>query len=102
MSYNDKNMITKMVDYEGKETIYEYNADGQLIEEKVEGLGSKKYEYTDGLLISVTDFNGNMSTMTYDNYGNLTSSTDPEGNKTTYEYDLVGRLLKQTNAEGNS
>jgi RHS repeat-associated protein len=48
---------------------------------------------TQGLVASVTDSGGGVTTYAYDATGNLKTLTDPAGNVTAYTYDLRGRKL---------
>jgi len=73
-------LITKRTDANGKETLYQYDALGRVLNQ--------------------LDAAGGLTEFAYDKHGNLTTLTDPEGNKTTFEYDLAGRKIKETRPMG--
>jgi RHS repeat-associated protein len=47
--------------------------------------------------LSATDANGDTTTFTYDDVGNLLTLTDAEDNTTTYTYDALGQVVTDTN-----
>jgi len=125
--YDEKNNLIFEKDEMGKCTYYIYDADKINLIKKVQPLnGTDVYseaanqskfaitEYTyysdserqtlgyaaKGLLKSVKDPEGKITTYEYDVYGNVKSVTDPMGNKTTYEYDILGRKTKETTPKG--
>lgn len=53
-----------------------------------------------GLLKSVTDPEGHVTTYTYDSYGNQKTITDPEGNTTTNNYNVIGWLTSTISPKG--
>jgi YD repeat-containing protein len=53
-------------------------------------------------VISTTNPNGKVTTMTYTAAGDLASVTDPLGNETTYTYDALGRQLTRVSPRGNA
>ncbi|WP_326954014.1 LamG-like jellyroll fold domain-containing protein [Amycolatopsis sp. NBC_01286] len=79
-----------------------YNADGSLTSQTVaDGTGGDAARtsgstYNDkDQVASSTDANGNVTTYTYDVYGNKKSETDANGTETDWTYDGEGRLLTQ-------
>lgn len=55
-----------------------------------------------GRVTSTRDPNGNTTSTTYDRRGLVTSVTNAEGGVTTYEYNGYGELVKATDPRGNS
>ena len=49
-------------------------------------------------LIKVTDDQGNVITMAYDQFGRKTSDIHPDAGTTNYKYDLAGNLVEKTTA----
>ena len=89
----------------GATTRYDYNAQGLLEQttnfDYYEGLDVVSINsYEQGRLKSVSDFNRNETTTTYDTYGFPRTVTDREGNTTTYIYDAAGQLKSMTDAKG--
>jgi RHS repeat-associated protein len=72
--------LSKRIDANGKETLYDYDIHGRLIK--------------------VTDAAGNFTQYTYDNLGNLKTIADAEGRTTIYTYDILGRLTRITDPLG--
>lgn len=113
-TYDDKNNITSERDEAGKYTYYIYNSTGNLLIKTVKPLnGTDAYSesanqsafaittYTyygtgeggcvaKGLMKSITDPEGNTTTYTYDEYGNVETETDPLGNTTIYTNNIIG------------
>jgi RHS repeat-associated protein len=64
------------------------------------GVISTNYDYDDlGNLTTVTDNNGNITTLDYDWLGRKTAMSDPDMGTWTYTYDNNGNLLTQTDAK---
>ena len=99
-TYNVKNLLLTQTEYTSAKKSFTYNQNGQILSEAIEGLGVRKYEYTDGRITAVNDYENNTSYNTYDEYGNLRSVTDREGHQTVYNYDLLNRLVSITNEDG--
>ncbi|MCT4566049.1 MAG: S8 family serine peptidase, partial [Maledivibacter sp.] len=127
ISYDDKNNVIKEKDPENKSTYYIYDNTKTYLQKKVRPLnGTDEYiegessvdgfaiinygYYTDaesqaqgcsakGLLKSITDPEGNRTSYTYDQYGNIKTATDPEGNIKTYTYNKNGWKLSETTAK---
>ena len=89
----------------GATTRYDYNEQG-LLEQTTnfdysEGLDVVSINnYEKGRLKSISDFNGNETSTTYDTYGFPRTVTDREGHTTTYIYDAAGQLKSMTDAKG--
>ena len=82
-------------------TSYQYDENGNLIEE-TDALGRKtRYEY-DALdrLINLTDALNQLETYEYDNLGNLIKITNTRGFSTFYEYDALSRVINYTDSVG--
>ena len=99
-TYNVKNLLLTQTEYTSAKKSFTYNQNGQILSEAIEGLGVRSYEYTDGRITAVNDYENNTSYNTYDEYGNLRSVTDREGHQTVYNYDLLNRLVSITNEDG--
>lgn len=124
--YDRKNNKIKEVDEIGNKTFYIYDESGIYLLKKVEPLNGvdeynsdanqDKFAITSyiyylededlghkvkGLLKQVIDPNGNSTSYTYDENGNVKTSTDGEGNKTTYEYDKNGWKTSVISPNGN-
>ena len=99
-TYNVKNLLLTQTEYTSAKKSFTYNQNGQILSEAIEGLGVRTYEYTDGRITAVNDYENNTSYNTYDEYGNLRSVTDREGHQTVYNYDLLNRLVSITNEDG--
>ena len=100
-TYDDSHRMLSSEDSGGMKTTYVYDDNGQLVEQTTRGLGTVYYEYTEGLLTAVTDYNGNVTRTEYNRAGYPVSITDACGNTTRYEYDALGREVCITDACGN-
>ncbi len=108
----DTQLLIRRTQRNGTEITYEYDENGNLTE-RILAPGTDNeivYQYT-------YDDNGNqltqtiagddhtlesVTTMAYDDYGNMVSKTDPEGNTTTYTYNNLGVKLTQKDPRGNT
>ncbi|MDD4151526.1 MAG: DUF6531 domain-containing protein, partial [Candidatus Gracilibacteria bacterium] len=81
-TYDELGELIKQVNPEGNETSFEYLS-GQLVK-----------------TIKGNLFNKIEESYTYDNYGNLVSKTDGNGNIQTLSYDELNRLTETTSAQG--
>jgi RHS repeat-associated protein len=105
-SYQD-GKLTKMVDYLGKNTWFEYQENDLL---------SRIYNHDESIfqdityyseepharkMKSVTNTAGNTETYTYDDNRPLTTITDSNGRMRMESFDREGFLLQSTDAEGN-
>lgn len=79
----------------------ETNAQGQTIKVTDNDGGTIEYAYgAFGELIYTKDTEGNVTTATFDIFGNKISMHDPDKGDWTYEYDGYGQLINQTDARG--
>ena len=122
--YDDKNNITKEIDELGNTAYYVYDANKVNLLKKVQPLnGTDAYTGADGdnfsvtsyqyytgaesgcsaksLLKSETDPERNVTTYTYNAYGDLKTVSDPETNKVTgYEYNHIGWKTAEITPKG--
>ena len=99
-NYNARNLLVNSVENSGVIRNFTYNEHGQILSESVDGLGTQNYEYQSGRIVSISDFMGNKTLMTYDIHGNLQSVTDRDGNEISYSYDALNRPTRITSADG--
>jgi YD repeat-containing protein len=88
-------------------SVYNYDARGNLVEARDQpGCGCQprnitSWTYNDfGDVLTTTDSSGNTTTRRYDQNGELTASTDSNGNVTSAEYDQAGNLTSVRNGHG--
>ena len=108
---HEYNRVVKKTDENGVITTYDYDESGNLIrktdakdadEERV-----TEYTYDEsGNVLTVTvigDPEDSVTTMTYDDFGNLASISDPEGNLTQFtEHDVMGNVLVKIDANNKT
>ncbi len=94
-SYNTRGQIVRLKDADGFETLYKYDAFGQLLEEK-------KPPRVVNTVTNATDsaafgagFTGLVSSYAYDKMGNLTQKTEG-GLVTQYTYNSLGKVQAET------
>ncbi|WP_158961953.1 DUF6531 domain-containing protein [Myroides fluvii] len=92
---------TEIIDSRGGKWSNKYTAEGKL-REKCTPLGVKtKFTYNeDGLLSSITDGLGALTTLEYDKQYNKSCVTELRNKQTHYHYDLWNRCIGMTNAWG--
>lgn len=121
---DESGRVVKQRDIAGRETLYRYNAVGQVSEVTRADGTVLRYSYdSNNRLISRTDGESRTTSYTYDDKGNLISQTnaagetvkysyteagllqrvkDPLGNVTAYVYNENNQLAKTTDCSGNS
>lgn len=107
--YKDGYLREKIIDFEGKETILQYDANNHLqtVKKFKYEDGQKKeiitsYLFTkEGLLSSVTDPDGVSLTIDNSQYPSKQVIKDINNHGTTYYYDTLGRTLRIRDAEEN-
>ena len=105
--YNALGNVTKTIDPQGRETVYEYAAnqiDVETIKQKTSATGYStiaSFTYnSQHLPLTYTDAAGKTTTYTYNTSGQMTSQTDALGRVTTYTYNALGYLTQVTNPNG--
>ncbi|QYO65708.1 DUF6531 domain-containing protein [Leptolyngbya sp. 7M] len=93
--------LTKTIDALGRETLYTYDNDRNIIQ-TVDDLGTQKWTYNafgqvltykDRVDSQNSDPNVNTFTNTYNSNGDLLTATDALGNVTTFTYSMIGQPL---------
>lgn len=85
--------VTRQFDQTFNKPIYERNQNGR----------ETRWEYDDlGNLTKIVNAEGNVSTLSYNEYGQLIESRDFNGNKTIFSYTPEGDLASVTDALGNT
>lgn len=105
-SYDTANRRTTVTDPLGLTTVYAYDAAGQLLQISYPAVGGVSqtvgFAYNAaGDVISVTDGQGNKTTMGYDAAGNQSWQQDAAGNLVTRTYDSRNQLLTETVSGGS-
>lgn len=107
-SYNAFGNVTRTVDPEGREVLYEY-ADNQIDLVRIKRKSQSGYDviaqytYDDHHHpLTYAGANGATTTFTYNTAGQVTSATNPLGHKTRYEYDDNGYLLVIIDPNGST
>ncbi len=104
--YNDNGTQIKSVDALGNETIFAYDKNNRLISstDALEHTSGRTYNRA-GLVESQYDGNGNTTSFDYDELGrllNVKQDVEDEEQLTSFTYDIYGNLLTQTNGEGHT
>jgi RHS repeat-associated protein len=103
-AYNSAHGLLNIKDPRGIQPIRnEYDHTGRLIKH-IDAFG-KEIVYThnpDSRMEVITDRQGRVTTIEYDQRGNVVRTTDPQGNVTSATYDSRSRKLSETNAAGKT
>ncbi|MFH1460771.1 MAG: RHS repeat-associated core domain-containing protein [Candidatus Omnitrophota bacterium] len=102
----DISKITATIEYQGVElqkSVSYFDAYGQLTSKEEHNQGeiyTTTYAYdTSGNLKTLTDSQGNVTTINYDTLGRKVSMNDPDMGTWSYSYDILGNLISQTDAK---
>ncbi len=98
------NRPTAITDAKGNTSSLEYDARGNLVKLSDPAPLGTFTSYTvdsSGQQVASTDRNGQITTVGYDGFGNVTSIAGPLGHTTAFEYSGSGRLSRVTDANGN-
>ncbi|NWG12949.1 MAG: tandem-95 repeat protein [Acidobacteria bacterium] len=100
--HDTENAREYVKDRNGNTTVYEYDADGNIIAQ-TDPLGNTTHFTFDanGNQLTKTDPLGNTWTSTYDANNNKLSDTDPLGNTKSWTYNSNNQVLIETDALGN-
>jgi RHS repeat-associated protein len=110
-TYDALNDLTSSTDPLNLTTTQSYDANGNLLQTSrpLAGTGqvaTTTLTYGDsahpGDVTAVTDADGKVTKLTYDQFGNVVKSVDPLGDTRTMAYDLVGRMTSSVSAKGNA
>ncbi len=103
--YDSEHRLTKQTDPLDRVTEYEYDTSHHLIltTDPLDGETVRTY-YTSGthqgLLNTLTDPNGNLTTYTYDSFGNPDTITSTDAGTVDFDYNARGELIQKTDARG--
>ena len=98
-TYNEYNQLLTHTDLRGTVTQNSYDQNRMLSGQTV-GERQKTLSYANGLLVSESDFNGNVTQYSYNGLDQLASVTDSGNRQTSYTYDKRGNILTVTDALG--
>lgn len=106
-SYDELDRVAQATDKRGILHIYAYDANGNLLSDKI-NTGNKivtertyAYDLADRK-ISETDSGGHVTTFAYDTAGNLIKKTNPDGVIVSYEYDEHDSVVRELDINGNA
>jgi len=112
-----KNRIQESNNWRGKNTVFSYDPQGNLLSETLGGITESHTYNGRGDRISSTDGTGVTTQFRYDQYGNIeaiidalqgitsqvwdqrsrrSAQTDANGNTTTFDYDTLDRIIRMT------
>lgn len=91
--YGGQVVATRMIEPNGKETLYRFNAQGFPLEKhSADGAQSRKVLNAQNKVVQETDLLGRTTKYSYDAKGNVISETDPLGRVTDTQYDAKWNL----------
>jgi RHS repeat-associated protein len=108
MTYNKQGQLTRHIDPLGRETVYEYAANGidRIKARQKSGTGYDTLQQitwnAQRRPLTVTDAAGQTTQYTYNKAGQLTRQTNALGGTEEYRYDEAGRLVQILNGHGRT
>ncbi len=97
---DEKNRITDITSFTGKNVGYSYNVFGDLVSVDSDGKETK-FEYTDHYITNIIDARGvSITKNVYDDDGRLIKTIDADGNEMVYSHDIEGREEVITDRNG--
>lgn len=94
---------TRKTDALGRETIWEYDLNGNCVREEDPNGFERAWTYNSfGQKLAETDKNGNVATYIYDANGLLTETLNAEGDHTWFGYDALWRLRHVTDGRASA
>lgn len=101
-TYNARSQMTKVTDALNQEYTFTYDAQGRVLTQVRNGQTTTFTYDLEGNKATRTDYNGNVTSYTYDELNRLTniSYTGASYEDASYTYDDLSRLLTATNAAG--
>jgi len=98
-TFDTENSRTIFTDADGNEHTY-YIGESGRISRLTDSDGETSQIFTDGRLISRTDYMGNTMTFGYDRAGNVTQKTYPDGTTELFEYNDMRLVTRYTARDG--
>lgn len=103
--YDSRDNLTRSIDPVGAALGLSYDESDNVVaieqEAKAGVFARTAFVYDErGLITSITNALGRVSTFTYDAHGSLASVADPLGRATAFRYDVLGRLVESVDPRG--
>jgi len=105
INYDNKEypyLPTSAIDAVGGRWIWEYDKQGNLTKRTNPVKAETQFEYTDGLLSTITGALGQQTSLQFDMQGNLIETLSPDGGRNRWRYDLLGQCTYYENARGGA
>ena len=101
LAYDGRRNLTSVITGTGRRTSWEYDEYDRVIKRTLPDGNSFSYTYEGGALKTITDMEGRIYTLKFNNRQELQQLVFPNGIHRTWEYDERGRLVKATDVKGN-
>ena len=101
LAYDGRRNLTSVITSTGRKTSWEYDEYDRVIKRTLPDGNSFSYTYEGGALKTITDMEGRIYTLKFNNRQELQQLVFPNGIHRTWEYDERGRLVKATDVKGN-
>ena len=101
LAYDGRRNLTSVITSTGRRTSWEYDEYDRVIKRTLPDGNSFSYTYEGGALKTITDMEGRIYTLKFNNRQELQQLVFPNGIHRTWEYDERGRLVKATDVKGN-
>jgi len=101
LAYDGRRNLTSVITSTGRKTSWEYDEYDRVIKRTLPDGNSFSYTYEGGALKTITDMEGRIYTLKFNNRQELQQLVFPNGIHRSWEYDERGRLVKATDVKGN-
>ncbi|WP_455073708.1 DUF6531 domain-containing protein [Prevotella jejuni] len=101
LAYDGRRNLTSVITSTGRRTSWEYDEYDRVIKRTLPDGNSFSYTYEGGALKTITDMEGRIYTLKFNNRQELQQLVFPNGIHRSWEYDERGRLVKATDVKGN-
>ena len=101
LAYDGRRNLTSVITSTGRKTSWKYDEYDRVIKRTLPDGNSFSYTYEGGALKTITDMEGRIYTLKFNNRQELQQLVFPNGIHRTWEYDERGRLVKATDVKGN-
>ena len=102
LSYDERRNLTDLITPAGKNLSWEYDEFDRIVTRTTLSGEKMRYVYEGGLLNTITDGQGRVYTLAFNEQFDLEKLRFPNGLSRSWDYDVRGRLTQATDVKGNT